>query len=50
MTLYLQNTNYIDSQTLKISSSHLAVEEGATGDVTLIDVIPQQESVKKVIR
>ena len=40
MTLYLQNAQYIDSQTLKISSTNLAVEEGATGGVTLMDAIP----------
>jgi cytosine/adenosine deaminase-related metal-dependent hydrolase len=40
MTLYLQNTQYVDARTLHVSSTHLAVEEGANGGVTLIDSIP----------
>lgn len=40
MTLYLKNTRYIDSQTLNITSTHLAVEEGVEGGVSLIDHIP----------
>jgi len=40
MTLYLQNTQYIDAQTLNVSSTHLAVEQGAGGSVVKIDQIP----------
>ncbi|MBL4903126.1 MAG: amidohydrolase family protein [Desulfocapsa sp.] len=46
MTLYLQNAQYIDSQTLQVSSTHLAVEVGATGGVKLIDVIPPTDERK----
>ncbi len=41
MTLYLQNCQYIDSETLQVSSAHLAVEKGNTGGLTLIDAIPE---------
>ncbi len=40
MTIYLQNSRYIDPDTLKISSTHLAVEDGGDGGVQLIDTIP----------
>ena len=40
MTLYLQNARHIDDRTLKITSTDLAVEEGADGSVQLIDNIP----------
>ncbi len=40
MTLYLQNTRYIDPDTLAVSTTHLAVEEGADGTVQLVDTIP----------
>ena len=40
MTLYLRNSRYIDPDTLEITTTHLAVEEGAEGTVTLIDTIP----------
>ncbi len=40
MTIYLENIRYIDPDTLAISSTHLAVEEGADGAVTPIDALP----------
>ena len=40
MTLYLQNARYIDPDTLAVSTTHLAVEEGADGTVQLVDTIP----------
>ncbi len=40
MTLYLQNARYIDSETLEVSSTNLAVEEGAGGSVTSIAAVP----------
>jgi cytosine/adenosine deaminase-related metal-dependent hydrolase len=40
MTLYLQNARYIDPKTLEVSSTHLAVEEGAMGDLILLATIP----------
>ncbi len=43
MTLYLQNTRYIDSKTLSVTSTHLAVTKGAGGTVSLIDTIPSAQ-------
>ncbi len=40
MTLYLENIRYIDPDTLALSSTHLAVEEGADGAVTPIAALP----------
>ena len=40
MTLYLKNARYIDAETLKVSATHMAVEEGAKGGISLIDSIP----------
>ncbi len=44
MTLYLKNTRYIDAETLKVSSTHIAVEEGARGGISLIDSIPAADA------
>ena len=40
MTLYLRNARFIDDETLKVTSTHLAVEEGAGGGISLIEAIP----------
>ncbi len=40
MTLYLRDARYIDSESLVVSATHLAVEEGASGGVHLLDIIP----------
>lgn len=47
MTLYLKDARYIDSQTLQVSSTNLAVEEGAVGGVRLIDAIPPTSELDK---
>ena len=40
MTIYLQDTRYTDPDTLALSGTHLAVEEGADGTVTPIAAVP----------
>jgi cytosine/adenosine deaminase-related metal-dependent hydrolase len=40
MTLYLRDARYIDSESLQVSSSHLAVEEGASAGAALLESIP----------
>ncbi|KAB1443130.1 amidohydrolase family protein [Pseudodesulfovibrio senegalensis] len=43
MTLYLKNARYIDSETLKVRSTTLAVEPGPEGAIALINDIPNED-------
>ncbi|MDM8542127.1 amidohydrolase family protein [Desulfococcaceae bacterium HSG9] len=40
MTLFLRNTNYLNADTLELRKTHLAVEPGPAGGLTLCDDIP----------
>jgi len=42
MSLYLKNARFIDWQSLKIESTHIAVDEGAGGGISLISTIPEE--------
>ncbi len=42
MTLYLKNATYLDAETLAVRSTHLAVEEGPFGNLSLLDAIPPE--------
>ncbi len=42
MSLYLKNARFIDWQSLKIESTHIAVDEGAGGGISLVGTIPAE--------
>jgi cytosine/adenosine deaminase-related metal-dependent hydrolase len=45
MTLYLKNANYLDAETLELRKTHLAVEPGPTGGLSLCDSTPSDSEL-----
>ena len=50
MTLYLKNATFLDWQTLKMTKTHLAVEEGPFGGISLITAMPASDALKAADR
>ncbi len=49
MSLYLRNARFIDWQTLKIRSTHIKVDEGASGGISFMDTLGDMGGDDRVI-
>ena len=43
MTIYLKNATYIDWQSFAIKNTHLSVEEGPEGSISVLETIPSTD-------